>query len=308
MFTCASCGLQHSEGPACCLCKQHYDFSCAGITEGGYRKLGDRRNSWRCPKCKSSLSSSPATSPLPNQLEKIQAQLNNVVLQLAPLASLVEDMRMIKSDLKHLKDSQETAQEVLNSFSTLVQDLDVRMGKVEKIAHTIPTLQAEITKFHRELEDRDQWARANNIEIRGIPQKKNENLYDLVEKISHICEYPIKKEQINYLARIPTRVPNIEKPIIVAFNNRYTKEELVASSRRVKQLKLSDLGFNATGNFYINDHLTQRNKSLLSKARTLAKEKNFRYIWVKHCKIMARKSDTSPTFFIKSEADLLKIT
>lgn len=309
MFTCASCGLQHTEGPTCSLCKQKYDFSCAGITEGGYRRLGDRKNSWRCPRCKSNLSPSPAaTSPQPNQLDKIQEQLNNVMLKLAPLAAIVDDVKTIKDDIKNLQQSQEIAHELLTNFAATIQDLETRVKKVEKIAQDIPSLQNDIAKIQDNLQDRDQWARANNVEIRGIPLKKNENLYEIAQKIGQLCDFPIKKEEINYIARIPTRVPKGEKPIIIAFNNRYTKEELVALSRRSNQLNLKNLGYNATGNLYVNDHLTQRNKNLLSKARSLAKDNNYKFVWVKHCKIMVRKSETSPIFFIKCENDLMKIT
>lgn len=308
MFSCAKCGAQHTEGPVCSVCKMHYDFQCSGVTEAGYRKLGDRKGSWRCLKCKSSPSPSPAAvSPLPSQLDKIQEQLNNIVLRLVPLTSLVEDVKSIKSDINTMKESQEMAHQLIGNLTGTVQDLDSRVSGVEKVALEIPALQAEIARIHRELEERSQWARANNVEIRGIPQKKNENLYEIAQNISRICDFPIKKEEINYIARIPTRVPNAEKPIIIAFNNRYTKEELVAASRKSGKLNLTNIGFNAVGNFYVNDHLTQRNKTLLSKARSLAKEKNFQYIWVKHCKIMARKSDTSPIFFIKCENDLKKI-
>lgn len=309
MFTCASCGVEHTEGPTCTLCKHHYDFSCAGITEGGYRRLGDRKNSWRCPKCKSSPSPSLApTSPQPGQLDKIQEQLNNVMMQLAPLATLVDDIKLIKNEIASLKDSHNTVQELIGSFSGKVDVLESRVCKVEKESQEIPALKAEISRLQQELLERDQWARSNNVEIRGIPQKKTENLYDIAQKISKACDFPVRKEDINYIARIPTRIQNNERPILISFNNKYTKEELIASLRRRKDLDLSDLGFNSHGKFYVNDHLTPRNKTLLSKARALAKERNFKYIWVKHCKIMARKSDTSPIFFIKCENDLLKIT
>ncbi|CAH2103253.1 unnamed protein product [Euphydryas editha] len=308
MRNCASCGVQHTEGPVCSLCKQYFDFSCAGITEGGYRKLGDRKNSWRCPRCKSTMSPGPtATSSSPNQLGKIQEQLNNVMQQLIPLALLVEDVKMIKNDLKHLTEAQESTHEIINNFASTLQALDTRVNNIELAAKDIPALKAQVAKIQRDLEEKDQWARANNVEIRGIPQKKNENLYEIAQKIGQISDFPINKVDINYIARIPTRVPNAEKPIVIAFNNRYIKEELVASSRRSKQLKLSNLGFSIEGNFHVNDHLTQKNKILLNKARDLAREKNYKYIWVKHCKIMVRKSDTSPVFFIRCENDLAKI-
>jgi hypothetical protein len=158
------------------------------------------------------------------------------------------------------------------------------------------------------MQERDQWARANNVEIRGIPFKNTENLYEVARKVGDLCGFKFVKEEINYIARIPTRVAHAEKSIVISFNNRYRKEELVALGRKCKQLTLANLGHSATGMVYINDHLTTYNKGLLSKARAMAKEKNYQYVWVKHCKIMCRKSDSSAIIYIKSEKDLLKLS
>lgn len=309
MFTCASCGSEHTDGPICGGCNQHYDFQCAGVTEVGYRRLGDvRKNAWRCPKCKSSSSPSPlAVSPSPSQLDKMQEQLNKISLDLAPLAVLVDDVKSIKLELSGLKDSIELAHDTISSFSEKVKSLESKVTTMEKMADQIPILQDAIEKLNQESRDRDQWARANNAEIIGIPQKKDENLYDIAQKIGNLCNIAVRKEDINYIARIPTRIPNVHKPIVVAFNSRYTKEEFVASARKSKSLNISNIGFSTTANFYVNDHLTTTNKSLLSKARAFAKENNFKYIWVKHCKIMAKGSETASTFFIKCEKDFLKI-
>ncbi|KAL0871541.1 hypothetical protein ABMA27_005254 [Loxostege sticticalis] len=283
MFTCASCEVQHTEGPICSACRQHYDFQCSGITEAGFRKLGDRKNTWRCLKCKSGASPSPSASSSQsqvNQLDLIQEQLNKITFQLTPLASLVEDVKVIKSELTDVKESLDMAHKLISGFSDKIKNLDLKIINLEKAAIEVPALRSE---------------------------GKSENLHEIVQRIGNFYDFPIKKDDINYIARIPTRVPKAEKPIIVSFHSRYTKENYVAASRRKKQNKLTDLGYAAAGNFYVNDHLTQYNKNLLSKAKTLAKEKNFQYIWVKHCKIMARRSDTTPIFFIKTEKDLLKI-
>ncbi|XP_028175480.1 uncharacterized protein LOC114363836 [Ostrinia furnacalis] len=244
MFTCASCGVQHTDGPTCSACRRHYDFQCSGITESGYRKLGDRKNTWRCLKCKSSSSPSPATSSLQqssSQLDQMQEQLKRITTQLVPLASLVEDIKQIKNELTNVKDSLELAHELINSFSDKVKSLDAKIVSLEKVANEVPTLRSEVNRLNLELQDRDQRDRANNIEIRGIPQGKSENLYEIVQKIGNFNDYAIKKEDINYIARVPTRVPKIEKPIIVSFYSRYTKENYVAASRKKKQNKLSDV-------------------------------------------------------------------
>lgn len=309
MYVCASCGTQHTEGPVCSVCKRHYDYQCSGVTEAGYRKLGDRKNHWRCLKCKSSPSPSPIpTSPQPSQLDKIQEQVNKIVFQLSSLPTLVADVKAIKDELNCLKDSVEMAHHLINNFSEKVKNLEKRIVDVELVAGEVPSLRSEVGRLTQEMHIRDQWNRANNVEIRGIPYKKNENLYDIVEKIGSVSGQTVSKKDINYLARIPTRTPNVDKPIVVAFNCRYVKEEFIASTRKTKQFNLSHLGFSSMTNFYVNDHLTSANKLLLSKAKKLAKENNFQYIWVKHCKIMVKKSDTSPTFFIKCENDLSKIT
>lgn len=235
----------------------------------------------------------------------MQEQLRNISLQLTPLR---EDVKLIKSEISSIKDSLNMAHDLIHGFSEKVKGLESKIINLEKVAEEVPALRLEINRLNNELHDRDQWARVNNIEIRGIPQKKNEDLYEIVKKIGDTSNFPIKKEDINYIARIPTRVTTSEKPIVVAFNNRYCKEDLIAASRKKKPRTLSELGFSVAGNYYVNDHLTQFNKNLLSKAKSQAKEKNFKFIWVKHCKIMARKTDTSPILYIKCEKDIQKLT
>lgn len=276
--------------------------------------MGDRKkNTWRCPKCKVSPSVSPAPSitysdpQIPNQLVRMQEQLNEILVQLASLPILSQDLKIIKDDLSDLKQSVEMAHQRTDKLHDSVQLLETKVKNVEKISSDIPILQKEIARLNSELEERDQWARANNVEIKGIPQKKDENLYSLVQSISNYVNFPIKKEDINYIARVPTRLPNMAKPIIICFNNRYVKEDLVAVARK-RNLNISDIGYSSSSTFYINDHLTQHSKSLLSKAKSRAKEVGFKYIWVKHSKIMARKTDSSPVFFIKNEKDLVRIT
>ncbi|CAH2093511.1 unnamed protein product [Euphydryas editha] len=199
MFTCASCREQHTDGPPCSVCKLPYDFSCSGVTEVGFRKLGERKNTWRCPRCKSCLSPSPASSsPQTSQLDRMQEQLNNIALQLKPLARLIEDVKYIREELNSLKDSQEMLHHLFNSLSGKMDNLESRVSKVEK-------------------------------------------------KLLRMC--------------------------------------LFCKLMLPKCIKSWKFGI----------------------AKTLAKERNFKYIWVKHSKIMGRKSDTSPIFFIRNEKDLLKI-
>lgn len=300
-----------SDGPSCNLCKRHFDFACAGISETNFRKLGERRPAWRCYDCKNAQSPASTSKNNPEisvRLDEMQATLAYITEQLVPLASLIEDVKTIKIEISNLKSSVEFAHETASQLSVTVKSLESRISQVEEHTSLVHTLGADLNKLKEDLQDKEQWARANNVEIKGVPFKKSENLYNIVDHISKVIQCHIRKEDINYIARVPSLKAESQKSIIMALNNRYCKEEFVAAARKHKELTASQLGYADEGHVYINDHLTLFNKTLLKKAKDLAKAKNFKYVWIKHCKILARKSDTSPTFRIKSEKDLLKFS
>ncbi|KAL0882089.1 hypothetical protein ABMA27_000661 [Loxostege sticticalis] len=313
MFACARCDNMSSDVATCSICKRHFDFQCAGITETGFRKLGDRRNTWRCPDCRSGSTSSlptPKESENPSSsvpIDKVQFKLDAIMKQLAPLEALLEDVRSIKHDLATLQKSVEFAHDSIKEYSDSLKSLETKVKVLEERTDIIPALQASITKIENNLRVKEQWARMGNVEIKGIPIKNDENLYDIALKVGEAVGCPIQKTDINFIARIPTQRTDAPKPIIVSLNNRYLKEDLVAAARARKDLNLKSLGYTEAGKYFVNDHLTTFNKSLLSKAKATAKEKNFQFIWVKHCKILARKSTTSKIFTIKTEADLQRI-
>ncbi|XP_063829064.1 uncharacterized protein LOC135078432 [Ostrinia nubilalis] len=312
MHTCAACKNQFTDGVLCSVCKRHFDFACSGITEQGYRKLGDRRNGWRCPGCKnkdhSPKPSASVPSPTPAlSLEGLHQDLKAILLKLAPLAGLADDVKGIKSEIINLQASLNMAHELISGFTQSIKALESRVKDVEESVLAIPKLQAEVVKINQELCERDQWSRASNVEIKGIPPSKNENLFEIALKIGSAIDCPLKKDDLNFITRVPSRKPNTPKPIIMCFNNRYLKEEFIAAARKLKTVKPGSLGFQNDGQIFVNDHLTVQNKNLLSKAKALGRESNFQFVWVKHCKIMARKSPTSPIITIKTERDLSKI-
>jgi DNA repair exonuclease SbcCD ATPase subunit len=181
MFSYARCRNNASDGPSCSSCKRQFDFPCAGISETNFRKLGERRSAWRCNDCKNAPSPSPmhkATPEITTQLGELQATLKNISKQLLPLASLIEDVKAIKLDLSNLKSSLEFTQETTNQLTTSVKSLETRISQVEK--HT-DSLKKDLDKFNASQRDKEQWERANNVEIKGVPLKGNENLYNIID-------------------------------------------------------------------------------------------------------------------------------
>lgn len=311
---CDACSEQMSDGVHCTVCCMTMHFQCAGITETGYRKLGDRKFTWRCNKCRLSGASHQPVSPAPKSPVSESAVLLEIRAlseKLAPLESLKEELSAMRTEFADLKSSlSKQVGDIIICLEEKLRDMEERVAKVEFIKEDMEKLQARVKKLEEESDDRDQSSRRNNIEIKGITQHSNENILEIVAKIGTKINYPVSKTQINFVSRVPTREKDRTKPIIVCFCNRYVKENFIAAARlEAKTAPLTNSLFGLPGNqkIYVNDHLTVKNKLLLSRTKKSAAEANFQYVWIKHTKIHVRKSDTSPVITIKSEKDLTKI-
>ncbi|KAL4717029.1 hypothetical protein ACJJTC_016916 [Scirpophaga incertulas] len=77
MTKCASCLNEARDLAQCSVCLKCFDFACGGITESGYRKLGDRKAAWKCPNCKNSSNLKQAPTPPLSVLEEKLSTVEN---------------------------------------------------------------------------------------------------------------------------------------------------------------------------------------------------------------------------------------
>lgn len=306
MVLCARCNEEVIEEVVCSSCSSSLHYPCAGISENGYRKLGDRKTTWRCMKCKSDkhmVRKPVSTPPSPTSaidLDVVWAKMIDISAAMETVKSIADDVRIIKSDIAEIKTSTDL-------LFTKISSLEERVTKIENLKDETKAYESRLRKLEVDLAVMDQWLRANNVEIKGVPQKSNENLYDIVNTLGKKITYNISKSQINYITRIPSREKSSPKPIIVSFINRYAKEDFIAAAKMEKNILPTDLGLVGSQKIFVNDHLTTQRKILLSKAKSKAKENNFQFVWVKHSKIFARKSTLSPVLAINTDTDLEKI-
>ncbi|CAG9133207.1 unnamed protein product [Plutella xylostella] len=316
MVNCVRCMEEVTDGASCSSCNGQLHYQCSGVTEAGYRKLGDRKLSWRCPACKQPTGKQappPDAAPVTASGSTTQTILDEVralSLKLSNLDKLVVDVKALKDDFQLMKGEVRDTNKSVKEFARRLNTIEDRLDQVEKAKDTVTELQLKLEKIETDLNIKDQWSRMNNVEIKGVAMVKNENLMDIVGTIGAQIQHPVDKSHINYVARIPSRDPERLKSIVVCFNNRYVKENFVAAARAAAvdgPLNAGRLGLPGQHRVYVNDHLTSLNKVLLSKTKALAKDRDFQFVWVKHCKIMARKNTTSPIINVKSEKDLSKI-
>ncbi|CAK1551073.1 unnamed protein product, partial [Leptosia nina] len=276
MKKCAICDVQFKDGAQCVCCRNDLDFGCASISEAGWRKLGaDRRAQWKCPKCRAS---SPVVSTeQPATLDTILAEIRDMKCQLEALPTLLEDIREIKSELLELRDACAHSKERLEGLNNRLTELEAKSVNFDKALGTANSLHDDLAKVKYDLNAQEQRSRLNNVEIKGVPLKKDENLFSILEAIGRKVNYTCPKSQVNYISRVPTYNSN-EKLIVVSFLNRYIKEDFIAAARSTKEL--SDI--QGSKRIYVNDHLSVDYKKLLTRTKNVSKEKGYEYVWVKH--------------------------
>ncbi|CAG5042397.1 unnamed protein product [Parnassius apollo] len=122
-----------SEGPHYTVCNQELHFHCAGITEAGYRKLGDRKSTWRCVKCKQTHSIQP---PLSQSIESdalILKEIRALSGKPAPLECLKNEVIALRSEFADLKSSLNSTNLTLKEFNDKIKDYEQRLVHVDKV-------------------------------------------------------------------------------------------------------------------------------------------------------------------------------
>lgn len=191
-----------------------------------------------------------------------------------------------------------------------IHDFEAKLNKISDQIKLIEPLQAECNLLKAKVENLEQRSRINNVEIIGVPEKANENLVDIVSNIGKKVNCPVAEHEIDAVHRVTPFNFDKNKPkhIILRFVSRLKKEKFLLNAKTLGNLTTSSIGFSNNNNkIYVNDHLSPNNKLLLKSTKDKAREKNYKYTWVKNCKIFVRKNETSPIILISRETDLYKL-
>ncbi|CAG4942970.1 unnamed protein product [Parnassius apollo] len=152
---------------------------------------------------------------------------------------------------------------------------------MDVISADMAQLKTSVNKLEIENNTRDQWARRSNIEICGVPEKKNENLITIIENCKKAYIPFNASTDMDFVTRVASlsKDKKMPKRIIVRFMSRYYKDEFLSKVRQLKNLKASDIGFSGNNSYvFFNDHLTSSNKLLLQKAKAKAKDCNYKFV------------------------------
>ncbi|KAL3267948.1 hypothetical protein HHI36_007085, partial [Cryptolaemus montrouzieri] len=134
------------------------------------------------------------------------------------------------------------------------------MKVTDRLVSEIRELKSQVAELNSRLNIIEQYSRSNHLEIQGVTEKNDENLLDVICSIAQHLDINITESIIDYGHRVSTRKENGRKNIKVRFQNRHTKEDMLAAAKTKKLLgNGGSPDFQIDGvskSLFINEHLT----------------------------------------------------
>ncbi|KAJ0183527.1 hypothetical protein K1T71_001503 [Dendrolimus kikuchii] len=216
---------------------------------------------------------------------------------------ITHELEQVTNSMTHMNETFEAVMKDHKLLSEKVTNLEVQQINTNNI---VTNLQSRINQLEQE-------ARSRNLEIQCLPEKKSENLVSIVKDIANVININIKEDNIMRVTRVSKLNPNNARPrsVVVEFSSTRIRDNYLAASisfnkkNPENKLNLQHLGYTGTKSaIFVAEHLSPTNKSLHAATRQFAKEKNYKYVWVRGGRVYLRKNEESSYIIVKSTISL----
>jgi regulator of replication initiation timing len=236
-----------------------------------------------------------------------------ILAKLEEFSSKFEKINTMETSLELLSSKYDELLKTCNSLKKEVNSLKIENKSLKA---EIVASKEKITLNANDINDLEQYSRRDCLEIRGIPQYKDEDTDDLVKKVGELIDVNLRYDDISVSHRlsngIQTRDDGVQikrvPSIIVKFTKRSDRDEFYQARKHLKGKTTRDMGFTRQPSqpIYISESLTRKNKDIFNTCLKAKKEFGFKFIWTNYGKTCLRKNSDSPVISIKSLDDLRK--
>lgn len=229
------------------------------------------------------------------------------------LSAIEELKKELMSEIVELKESTDFCSKSVDEFKNALKELKsfkAQLGQLNTANEQLRTenkeLRNSLENSMTRIEELEQYSRLKNLEIKGVPVSANENVQDVVKKISKTLSVTLETQDVDVCHRIPTKQLG-QQHILVQFTTRQKRDAVLHAAKK-KRLNTEMIGIRGQASpIFVNEHLTLSNKVLLSETIKAKKGKNWKFVWTKNGKVYARKTENSRVIDIRSVSDIEKI-
>lgn len=217
---------------------------------------------------------------------------------------------------KEIQGFQESIAHMNDQFDNAVSDIRLCIENTKLVEIENITLKNKVSDLETRLAQVEQDARQNNLEIHCLPEHKQENLVNTITQLCKVVSYPVTENDILFCNRVQKFNPASKMPrtVICKLASKLKRDNLLAAvlsynkANPKQKLNTKLLGYGVKeAPVFVSEHLTPSNKSLHAATRMRAKEKQFKFVWIRNGKIFVRKDESSPALVITHNEALQKL-
>lgn len=312
MDTCVKCRQELPDDGNhinCKGCSGSLHFECSTVSMKTYNAMSkSKKDEWRCDSCRNGSK----ISLLQKSVEKLENKVDQLLKK-------QESVDKFDKKLDEIIKSQEFISNQYDEAMKKLIEVTEKLTNIGKFQQEQDRINKEKDKEIEELKLRlnavEQEQRNREIILRQVPENRDENLSQIICKISNKINLEMNLEDIESAYRIKSRIStgkaNNEvgfiQSIALKFRSR-TKRDLFSSLLKKANVKSADIMENGS-NQYIRgyDMLTPYYRNLLFATKQRVIEKKWKFCWFGQNQVKCRKTEGSRVISILKESDLEKI-
>ena len=250
-----------------------------------------------------SISSSRSRSDASPDLRAIHGCLQDIKLKLTSLDDLVARVNSLHTMMSDVAERVDCLAADQASLDRRVTSLEQRLtgGRTSIVAGSVP--RAEVTQRFERME---RSTRDFELVISGLPDNSNAGLLQTIKSVADAIKIPFAQSQVASALRLRHAKAKY-KPLVIRFTSTFTRDEWISKKRAKKDLRACEIDPSWPDSLiYINERSTASERSSLLEARKLAKDHNFKFVWMKRGIVYLRKDDGAPVRRFTSSADFVE--
>jgi hypothetical protein len=225
------------------------------------------------------------------------------------------DIAEIKQDIKDFKSDVDKSIEFCSAqISDCLAALEDHKNKLAKCENTIEQLSSENKSLKKQLIDMknaevaaEQYSRSNCLEIRGVPEEKQENIVAVVKNVAKTLNFSLEESMIDAVHRLSKNPndPTAHRGIIIKFCRRLDMEEMRRRSRIKNGFSAAELGYESESKVFVNLSLTRETRALWQETRAFKARMGYKYAWITNAgKVFLRREEGARAVRIATKSDL----
>lgn len=311
---CGQCGIavnRNNKSISCCKCNLLFHINCIDIPSETVCEIQKGALLYCCNNCKQKTNNDVSIVQLNNDNNECN-NLNDKI------SDLICEVKKLKNKHHEVNDSlkvnnteiNSVFEKILSGFDEIKKSLSVIAQHNEKISNLETqnlSLKSDNMVLNKRLHYLERKYLSNYVELSNIPETKNENILDIINKVHQHLEVPLSNNDIINAYRHKRKNNNRPSTIVIKYSSEILRNKLLIANKLKKSLNLTILGFNQNTKIYVNELMTSLNKRLLYHVKVANKKLKYKFVWCKNNSIFMRKSNTSEIIKVSSMDSLNSI-